>query len=210
MSNTKPTSLKKRYLTKLLANLSGLVVMLITMLIVTRSLGPKLYGDFGFLNNFFVQLIPFLTFSTTAAFFTKLSQRNNDFGLVSFYRILCVFAFFILFLIIVFAQVFEINDFIWPKQSIYLVYMGAIFAILTWAVSSLTQISDALGITVSTEITKIIQRFMGLILIIILYYLDVINIFNFYYYNFFILSLLIIAFVYIINRPDFNFASNLK
>ena len=81
------------------------------------------------------------------------------------------------------------------------------FAILSWVVTSLTNISDALGITVSTEITKIIQKFIGLLLIIILYYLDLINIFNFYYYNFFILLLLLIAFVFIINRPDFNFAS---
>lgn len=207
MSNIIPASLKKRYLTKLLANLTGLGIMLITIVIITRSLGPKLYGDFSFLNNFFVQLLPFLTFSTSIGFFTKLSQRNNEFGLVSFFRLLSIIAFFLLFLIIVIAQVFEITDLLWPKQSIYLVCMAAIFAILTWLVSSLTQISDALGITVSTEITKVIQRFIGLLLIIILYYLDLINIINFYYYNFFILLLLIIAFLYIINRPDFNFAS---
>ena len=207
MSNIIPASLKKRYLTKLLANLTGLGIMFITTVIITRSLGPKVYGDFSFLNNFFVQLLPFLTFSTSVGFFTKLSQRNNEFGLVSFFRLLSVIAFFILFLIIVIAQVFEISDLLWPKQSIYLVCMGAVFAILTWILTSLTQISDAIGITVSTEITKIIQRFIGLFLIIILYYLGVINIINFYYYTFFILSLLIIAFVYIINRPDFNFAS---
>ncbi|WP_186434390.1 lipopolysaccharide biosynthesis protein [Lutibacter sp. Hel_I_33_5] len=185
----------------------GLAIMFVSTAIITRSLGPKAYGDFSFLNNFFIQLIPFFTFSTSIAFFTKLSQRNNEFGLVRFFRIISIIAFILLFLIIVFSQTFKLNNFLWPEQSIYLVYLAAIFAILTWIVSSLTQISDALGITVSTEIAKIIQRIIGLFLISFLYYLHLIDIFNFYYYNYFILLLLIIAFVYLINRPDFNFTS---
>ena len=63
-------------------------IMFVSTAIITRGLGPKAYGDFSFINNFFIQLIPFLIFSTSIAFFTKLSQRNNEFGLVRFFRII--------------------------------------------------------------------------------------------------------------------------
>jgi O-antigen/teichoic acid export membrane protein len=204
MDRIKVPSLNNRYLTKLLANLTGLVITFITTAVISRSLGPQAYGDFSFLNNFFMQLIPFMTFSSSIAFFTKLSQRNNEFGIIRFYRIISFVAFILLFLVIFSVQAFELEDFLWPDQSITLVFYAAIFAILTWIGNSLIQISDALGITVSTEIIKIVQKIIGLLIILILYYCQHINIINFYYYNFFILLLLIWSFILVINRPNFN------
>ena len=58
MDRIKVPSLNNRYLTKLLANLTGLVITFITTAVISRSLGPQAYGDFSFLNNFFMQLIP--------------------------------------------------------------------------------------------------------------------------------------------------------
>ena len=83
--NMNPVSLKKRYLAKLAANLVGLGINLVTQAIIPRGLGPKAYGDFSFLSNFFTQIMGFLDMGTSIGFYTKLSQRQKDFGLVSFY-----------------------------------------------------------------------------------------------------------------------------
>jgi len=50
-------SLKKRYFHKLFANLFGLGVSLITQAIIPRVLGPKAYGDFSFLTNYFNEVV---------------------------------------------------------------------------------------------------------------------------------------------------------
>ena len=115
------------------------------------------------LNNFFTQLIPFITFSSSIAFFTKLSQRNDEFGIIRFYRTISVVGFTFLFLFIFLIQAFQVEELLWPDQSITLVFFGAIFAVLTWIVSALTQISDALGITVRTEVVKTAQKIMELL-----------------------------------------------
>ena len=78
-------SLKKRYLFKLSTNLIGLVTGVGTYAIIPRGLGPILYGNFSFLTNFFQQIVNFFDMGTSMCFYTKLSQRQKEFGLVSFY-----------------------------------------------------------------------------------------------------------------------------
>jgi len=81
----KEASLKKRYFAKLSTNLIGLGIGLITQAVIPRGLGPKAYGDFSFLSSFFIRVVGFLDMGTSIGFYTKLSQRQQDFGLVSFY-----------------------------------------------------------------------------------------------------------------------------
>lgn len=78
-------SLKKRYVFKLLTNLVGFFVSLFTQAMIPRGLGPKAYGDFSFLSNFFTQLVGFFDAGTSIAFYMKLSQRNKDIGIITFY-----------------------------------------------------------------------------------------------------------------------------
>ncbi|HAZ03486.1 MAG: hypothetical protein A2W90_16655 [Bacteroidetes bacterium GWF2_42_66] len=203
-----PQSLNKRYAAKLSTNLVGLVIGLITTAIIPRGLGPKVYGDFSFLTNFFSQLIPFFTFNTSIGFYTKLSQRQEEFGLIKFFGRISLFAFVFLFLFILLTQLVDFSNYLWPEQELKFLFMAAFFTVLTSLADTLAQISDARGITISTEIAKIIQKSVGLLLILALYITKQLNLINFFYYNYIILLILITTFVVIINRSGFSLFQN--
>src|SRR3990172_9100363 len=83
MRFNKEDSLKKRYLFKLGTNLIGMVIGIITQAIIPRGLGPKAFGDFSFLRDFFTQFVGFFDMGTSIGFYTKLSQRQKDIGIIT-------------------------------------------------------------------------------------------------------------------------------
>jgi len=119
-------SLKKRYLAKLVANLFGLAINLVTQAIIPRGLGPKAYGDFHFLSNFFNQVVGFLDMGTSIGFYTKLSQRQKDFGLVSFYLSFAVLVSVLVFVFVGFARVSGVYVTLWPDQMLFYIYLAAV------------------------------------------------------------------------------------
>ena len=201
-------SLKKRYAAKLSTNLVGLLIGLVTAAIIPRGLGPKSYGDFNFLTNFFSQLLPSFALSTEIAFYTKLSQRQNEFGLISFYGQFACLAILAMFFFIGGSQLIGVSKTFWIDQNIGYVYMAAIFAVLIWVVGLMTYVVDAYGLTVSTEIAKIIQKFFGALIIVLLFLANQLNLVNYFFYNYIISILLIFAFLWIINRNGFSFLRN--
>jgi len=204
----KVQSLKKRYAAKLSTNLIGLLIGLATATIIPRGLGPKGYGDFSFLNNFFIQLIPFFTFSTSFGFYTKLSSRNNEFGLVSFYGRITAIAISLLFVFFLISKAVGTTNLFWPDQSINFILMAILFVSISSIATILQQISDARGITVSTEIAKIIIRVFGLILILALFSTNKLSLTNFYYYHYFILLILNSVFIYLLYKSGFSLFQN--
>ena len=69
-------SLKKRYAIKLLANIVTGIINAVLVAIVPKALGPIVYGQFTFLQQFFNQLVAFMDASTSIGFFTKLSAKK--------------------------------------------------------------------------------------------------------------------------------------
>lgn len=193
-------SLKKRYLAKLFANIVGLTISLVTQAIIPRGLGPKAYGDFHFLSNFVTQIVGFLDMGTSIGFYTKLSQRQQDFGLVSFYLL---FTGLVSFLLIVFVGSIHVTGTyttLLPAQAPFYIYLAAVWGILTWFVQVLNKIADAYGVTVSTEIAKIIQKGLGLVLILALFLLNQLNLPHFFFYHYFILIFLALVFIWVMER----------
>lgn len=201
-------SLKKRYTAKLSANMVGLVISMATQAIIPRGLGPKAYGDFNFLSNFISQLMPFFTLSTSIGFYTKISQRQNEFGLISFYFQFSVLAFITLFVFVSGSQLIHLNDLLWIDQSIGYVYMAIVWGGLTWMVQLLTQIADAYGLTVSTEIARIFQKFVGIVILFLLCSLSHLNLTLFFLYHYVILLFLAITFISIFSRNGHSLLRN--
>lgn len=197
-------SLKKRYFFKLLANLVGFVFNIITQAIIPRGLGPRAYGDFGLLSSFFNQFVGFLDMGTSTCFYTKLSSRQRDFVLVRFY---VYFAIIVSIITLVFVFIFHqgnLYNIIWPNQCILCVYMAAVWGILTWFVKVLTMMGDAYGLTVATEKARIIQRVLGLLLILLLFALGRIQLKQFFVYHYVILLFLAGASIYIFESRGFS------
>lgn len=189
-------SLKKRYFFKLSSNLIGLGINMITQAIIPRGLGPQAYGDFNFISNFFNQFVSFLDLGTSTAFYTKLSQRPKDSSLVSFY--LFYFTAFISFLLILFVAIASSTAFkikLWPGQEVSIIYMGAVFGVLSWITMVLGKMADAYGITVSAEIARMLQKVLGLVFITVLYIFHLLSLTNFFYYHYLTLSILGIALI---------------
>ena len=203
-------SLKKRYLAKLFANLVGLAIGVVTQAIIPRGLGPKAYGDFHFLSNFFTQIVSFLDMGTSTAFYTKLSQRQQDFGLVSFYL---SFTGIVSFLLIIFVGCIHVTGAyttLLPDQKLFYIYLAAVWGIFTWIVQILNKIADAYGVTVSTEIARIIQKGLGLALILALFFTSQLNLTHFFFYHYFILTFLALAFIWVMEHHGYSICRNWK
>ncbi len=197
-------SLNKRYFYKLFANFIGFVIGLVTAGIVPRGLGPKAYGNFEFLTNFFSQIAGFLDMGTSTAFYTKLSQRQKEFGLVSFY--LCFMGIVSLFIVgfVGIVHLTSAHKQIWPGQTMFFVYLAAGWGFLTWAIQVFNKMTDAYGLTVPAEKARILQRILGIILIIILYIFHQLNLANLFYYHYVVLFFLGGIFIWIMERRGYS------
>ena len=174
-------SLKKRYFFKLATNLVGLLIGMITQAIIPRGLGPKAYGDFSFLSNFFMEVVGFLDMGTSIGFYTKISQRQREFGLVSFYGYFTALVSLIILLFVCFAVSTSIHVKLWPDQNTFYIVLAAIWGIMTWLVQIMNKIGDAYGLTVSTEMVRISQKMLGLALIVSLFFFNLFSLRNFFF-----------------------------
>ena len=179
--NGKVDSLQKRYIYKIFSNLLGLLIGLMTQAIIPRGLGPKAYGDFSFLSNFFTQFVGFFDMGSSIGFYTKLSQRQKDIGLITFY---VSFAIFVSITVLMFVFIINFTPFaskIWPNQLIFFVYLAAIWGIFSWLISILEKMVDAFGLTVPAEITRMAQKILGGTIILGLFFSNHLSLRNFFF-----------------------------
>ena len=204
------TSLRKRYLYKLSGNFIGAFINIVIQAIIPRELGPKAYGNFNFLTNFFTQVVNFLEMGTSTCFYTKLSQRPKESGLVIFYIYFTGFVFFCISGFVFLSFLTLANEKFWPDQAVLFIYLAAGLGFITWVVQVLNQMLDAYGLTTHSEFVRILQKVLGMVLIVLLYLFHQLTLANFFYYNFFILIFLGVAFLWVIDRGVFFAQQNWK
>lgn len=202
--NNPNDSLRKRYSYKLLTNLIGLPVYLVTQAIIPRALGPQIYGDFNFLTNFFAQVMGFLDMGTSVGFYTKLSQRPHETALISFYFYFLLVSLIILFGAVAVTVKTSVFHLIWPGQTIWFIYLAAIWAIMTWILQLLQKITDSYGLTVNSEIARMFQRIIGMVLIAILFWFNLLQLNSLFYVNYLIMGLLTFCLVAIIRKTNYD------
>jgi len=197
-------SFNKRYLFKLLTNLFGFVINLITQAIVPRALGPKSYGDFGFISGFFTQFVGFFDMGTSVCFYTKLSGKPDDLGLVRFYGyfVLGISAITLAFVII--THSLDLHRFVWPDQQIRYIYLAAVWGVLVWIIGILTMMGDAYGLTVAAEKARMLQRVLGLVLLLALFIFGQLHLTQFFLYHFLVLCFMAGAFVFILETKGYS------
>jgi O-antigen/teichoic acid export membrane protein len=204
-SNFTEDSFKKRYLFKLSSNLVGVAISAISSAVIPRGLGPRAYGDYSFLTSFFSQLIGFFDMGTSNCFYTKLSQRQQDTGLIYFYTYFTSLTALVAVLFVTFSHHFLDYSMIWPDQALKYIYMALFLGILTWIVGILTQIGDAFGLTVSMEKARICQRAIGVILILLLFISNQLQLTQFFIYNYLVLLGFGVALIWIFERARHSF-----
>ena len=196
----KEDTLKKRYFYKVSGNLLSIPISILCQGIIPRGLGPKSYGDFTFLFNFFNQIINFFDMGTSAAFYTKLSQRPERNRLVVFYSYFIATVGLLIAIFIAISQFSGACFKIWPNQAILFIYLAFVLSMLTWINQIVNQMIDAYGLTVKAEIGRFFQKLFGLCIIWALFIFQKINIFNYFIYNYFLIVMLMTVFFVIMRK----------
>jgi O-antigen/teichoic acid export membrane protein len=199
----KDSSLKKRYAFKLATNFVGMIASLVIQAIIPRGLGPKAYGDFNYLTSFFTQVTGFLDMGTSLGFYTKLSQRQEEKPLVTFYFLFILLVFLLCILLVTMGVQTSYYQEIWPGQSIIFIYLAAIWGLLTWLLQIFQKMADAYGLTVYTELVNIIQKSVGILLILFLFIISWINLATLFIYYYLVIGLIIITYIFIMRRGGY-------
>ncbi|MCT7529544.1 lipopolysaccharide biosynthesis protein [Aliarcobacter cryaerophilus] len=177
-------SLKKRYLIKLCSNIVNGLINIVLVAIVPKALGPVAFGQFSYLQQFFMQFIAFLDAGTSTAFFTKLSANSTRKELLSFYFIFSIVLLVILFLVIYLLGMLNSLSFLLPDiPQEYIIY-GALFGFFTWITQVYIKISDANALTVSVEIIKIVHKIASMALLLYMVNFLSLDLYGYFYFHF--------------------------
>ena len=199
-------SLNKRYIVKLLSNVFGVIVNLCITVVVPNILGPNAYGNFSYLQNLFNQIIAFVDFSVSSAFFTKLSADNSRKILISFYVIFMIFLFFLVYGFVYFVDILDLDYLLIPNIPSQYLYYGFFLGVLGWIYQTVIRISDAFAVTVGVEIIKIIHRGILLLLLFCFMYIFNFSLYTYFYYYFIsYISFFVIILLYFYKNNIFKF-----
>jgi len=193
-------SLRKRSAFKFITNIISFFIGVTTQAIVPRSLGPVSYGNFSFLTSFFSSIIGFLNFNSSTVFFTKLSQRQNEKGLVRFYFYFLVLLSCGLIVFLSAAFLTGIKELLWPSQKSIFIIMAAVWAVITFLSVILSDISDAYGLTVKSELIKAGLKIFGLGIVFFMLWKNLFSLFNFFVYQLALLLFLTSLLLFMIKK----------
>jgi len=195
-------SLKKRYSIKLFANIISGIIGAILVAIVPKALGPVAYGQFVYLQDFFMKAIGFLDMGSSIAFFTKLSANQNRKELIIFYFI---YSLIVLVLILLFAfliKTFGYTEKFLPNIPHQYIYMGLFLGFFTWVTQIFIKISDAYALTVSVELIKIGHKIVSLLLLLWFVYFTAFDLHNYFYFQYIALSSFLLIIIWLFIKKD--------
>ncbi len=191
-------SLKKRYLMRLFANFVNTIVAVVMIGIIPNALGSIAYGNFIFLQTFFMKIITFFAMSSPMALFTKISAKNNRKDLILYYMYFSIILFFILIFFIYMGYYTNTNKYFFPSIPEKYIFMGLIFSYLTWLTTIFTKISDAYAITTSVELTRVLYKVISIFTLYLIVYMTSFGLTEYYYFLFLFLILYLLTILYIL------------
>jgi O-antigen/teichoic acid export membrane protein len=193
-------SLHRRYFYKLATGFVGLALSVVTQAIIPRGLGPRVYGDFAFLSNFFTRVVGFFDTGTSLGFYIKVSQRPRESGLVTFYGYFVGLVALLVAGLVLLSQTTGVWVHVWPSQNLGAIYLAAVWGLLTWMVRLATMMADAYGLTVQSSLASMAQKALGLALIALLFGLHWLRLTTFFFYHYAIMSFFLVAVAWLLRR----------
>lgn len=192
-------SLKKRYSIKLFSNIISGIMGAILVAIVPKALGPVAYGQFVYLQDFFMKAIGFLDMGSSMAFFTKLSARHSRKELITFYFLYTLAVLATLSAVIFFIKTLGYSQKILPDIPSEYIYMGLFFGFFTWLTQIFIKVSDAYALTVSVELVKVGHKIVSLLLLLYFVHFTFFDLQKYYYFHYIALFsfLIIVTFLFV-------------
>ncbi len=188
-------TLKKRYFYKLSTNFVGLFINLFTEAIIPRALGVISYGDFNFTTTIITQFLNLFEFRTSTCFYTKLAQRPKENKLILFYSAVTLLIFLVLIVSVVGITFSPFRQFVFQGQSWVIIIYVLFLVMLNWILDLFVKIMDAHGATVPLEKMRLANRVLGILLLVLLYFSNHLNLDNYFYYQY-LLIILLLFFLY--------------
>jgi O-antigen/teichoic acid export membrane protein len=206
----KNDSLRLRYTYKLLSNLVGLPIGLVSQAIIPRLLGPSAYGNFGFLSSFFNSIFGFFDSGASSAFYTKLSQRLHEAGIIRFYWAFVAGVVLVVGILVSIVLVAGYGSWVWPESKAELILLALVFGAITWSTQIITKIVDAYGLSVRGETVRMWQKVFSLALLFLLFFFEIKSLTIFFLYQYVILLVLCWAWAKILQDNKVEFLSRRK
>ena len=206
-SDLKIDSFGKRYAYKLLSNISGIIIGIISFFIVPRALGPKYFGDYSFLTNVYTQVINFLDMRASTCLYIKLSQNRDDRNIIPFYSLFGILIITILFIstwMITSNQ--SILNHLLPDQEVLFVYMAVVLTVIMFIQEQLAKIMDSYGLTIFCEKNRMYIRFVNILLIVVFFYFMTLNIKTYFLLNIVSWVFFILIILYYLKKINVSFS----
>lgn len=160
--------LVRQYAAKLAGNVVNLIVGMTVISLVPHALGPAGYGRYEFMANFFQQVKGFLDMGTSTCFYTKLSQRHGDSGLVAFYRKLLFWTSVLMIGGALLLAGTPLGNWLWAGEGALLVGLAACYAAATWWLDTTRKMVDAWHLTVQGEMLYAFSRIVTVLILVTL------------------------------------------
>lgn len=196
------SKLSSRVIYKIVTNIFTAIFNVIFSVIIPRSLGPSGFGLFELLNSNINQLISFLDSGTSSAFYTKLSQRPNDIGLINFYFKIVLFILIILCAVfIILVSFLNLNEIFSDDNSIKYFLLAIIFCFGLYVSISLRNAADAYILTIKSEILTVVIKAIGVLIVLWLFITKNLTIETLYYKEIIIIiSIIFFSYYYILKK----------
>ena len=180
-----------RVLAKILSNIFSLVYNVIFSFLIPRALGPIGFGLFELINTNINNLINIVNGGTNGAFYTKLSQKPNDIGLIKFYSKVILVIISILLIVIFFSiKFFDLDVMLENKNSSKYIMLGFVFCFGVYLSNILKDAADAYVITTKNEFLNIVLKGLGVLIIVCLFLSNNLTIDTLYYKEIFVIILI--------------------
>ena len=186
-----------------------MAISLTTAGIVPRSLGPRSYGNFNFLSEFFHQLLTFFDMGSSTWLYTRLAHRHNESGMVWFYARVALGIILAVAAVVVVAHLSAWHTAIWPGQSLCFIYMAMLWGILNWLTRIANYLTDAYGLTVIAEKMKIVQKLVGMAFLLLLFFSQYLTLTYYFLYQYLLFVMIIGVGVVIIKNSGYLTAAHL-
>ena len=172
-------SLTKRYFFKLTTSIMVVPLNLLIITIISRSLGPNLYGQFRYLIYFFTLMSSFVGFGGNYLT-SELAKNHNDKGLISFYQAFMLISWFVAAIILTSVIYLNGANYLFPEVSNYrIIWLAFLLAFITFISQMYETMTDACGLTKKASIYNLLSKLVGLIfLVVIIYFLKMINLYS--------------------------------
>src|SRR5213594_1815419 len=125
-------SFPKKFTYKLAANLVGVFLSFFQAGLVSRALGPRSYGDYNFLFNFFNQFVAVVEMRSATFLYTSISRNRAKTVIVGVYSYVALAISVVTVLFPAAAIALGLASAIWPDQNVPVIIAVSVVALMVW------------------------------------------------------------------------------